>query len=75
MYIPKELQKENCFLDVAIPSNKALFSRFGEVAPVKELYSGDESVPLYESKSDSIEAYQEYAEQLAKEAQESSKSK
>lgn len=75
MYIPKALQNENCFLDVAIPSNKSLFSRFGEVVPVKELYSGEEPIPLYESKSDSIEAYKEYAEQMAKESEESSKSK
>lgn len=72
MFIPKELQKENAFVDVAIPSNKSLFSRFGEVTPANQMYSGDDKVPLYESKSDSIEAYQKYAEMMAKEEQEKS---
>jgi len=67
MYIPEKLKAENKFIDVAIPSNRSLFSRLGEVAVNKELYSGDESVPLFESKSDSIDNYQKYAEAMAKE--------
>lgn len=68
MYIPDKLKAENRFVDVAIPNNRTLFSRLGEVGVNKELYSGDDTVPMFESKSDSIENYQKYAEQMAKEA-------
>lgn len=68
MYIPDKLKAENRFIDVAIPSNRTLFSRLGEVGVNKDLYSGDETVPIFESKSDSIDNYQKYAEAMAKEA-------
>lgn len=68
MYIPDKLKAENRFVDVVIPNNRTLFSRLGEVGVNKELYSGDNIVPMFESKSDSIENYQKYAEQMAKEA-------
>lgn len=66
MYIPESLKKVNKFQDVAIPSNKSFFARLGEVSPDSLKYSGDEVVPEQMRKTDSINDYIEYAEQMAK---------
>lgn len=67
MYIPESLKKENKFVDVAIPTNKMLFSRIGEIQPDQRLYSGDDPVPLNQSKSDLLDDFDKYAEAMAKE--------
>lgn len=67
MYIPNELKKENKFVDVAIPTNKMLFSRIGEIQPDGRLYTGDDVVPLNQTKSDQLDDFDRYAEQMAKE--------
>lgn len=67
MFVPVEMQKVNCFEDVAIPSNKSFFARLGAVAPESLKYSGDDLVPEPMSKSDSFDDFQAYAEMKAKE--------
>lgn len=67
MYIPEALTKENKFVDVAIPTNKMLFSRIGEVQADQRLYSGEDEVPLNLSKSDQLDDFDKYAEAMAKE--------
>lgn len=62
MYIPKALRKENCFVDVAIPSNASLMSRIGLTSVPDSAYSGDDEVPIYQDKIDQIEAFKAYAE-------------
>lgn len=62
MYIPKELRKENAFLDVAIPSNKSYFSKIGLTSVPDSAYSGDDEVPIYQDKIEQIEAFKAYAE-------------
>lgn len=66
MFIPIEMQKENKFVDVAIPSNKSFFARLGNVDPGTLKYSGDEVVPEQMSKVDSLADYELYAEEMAK---------
>lgn len=68
MYIPEKM-KVNKFEDVAIPSNKSFFARLGLVSPDALQYSGDEPVPEQMSKSQSIEDYRQYAEQMSKESE------
>lgn len=65
MYIPEDMKKENKFADVAIPSNKSFFARLGEVSPDSLKYSGDEVIPEQMSKTQSIEDYRQYAEEMA----------
>lgn len=65
MYIPEEMKKVNKFEDVAIPSNKSFFARLGEVKPESLQYSGDDVVPEPMSKTQSIEDYRQYAEEMA----------
>lgn len=66
MYIPEELQKVNKFVDVAIPSPRSYFQRLGEVKPSGESFSGDDVVPEPMRKTDSINDYIDYAEQMAR---------
>lgn len=65
MYIPEKM-KVNKFHDVAIPSNKSFFSRLGNVDPNILKYTGDEVAPEPMSKTDSINDYIEYAEEMAR---------
>lgn len=65
MYIPEKM-KVNKFEDVAIPSNKSFFARLGAVAPETLKYSGDEPIPEPMSKTDEINDYIDYAEQMSK---------
>lgn len=53
MVIPEKL-KLNRFKLTVIPRPRAYFSRFGSVSPVSSRYSGDESLPIIQSKIDSI---------------------
>lgn len=66
MYIPEKM-KVNKFVDVAIPSNKSFFARLGLVSPESLKYSGDDLVPDQMSKTDSINDYIAYAEEMSKE--------
>lgn len=68
MYIPEKM-KVNKFEDVAIPSNKSFFARLGAVAPESLQYSGDEPIPEPMSKTESINDYIDYAEQMSKESE------
>lgn len=70
MFIPEEMKKENKFIDVAIPSNKSFFARLGQVSPDSLKYSGDELVPEQMSKTDSINDYISYAEEMANKSEE-----
>lgn len=65
MYIPEKM-KVNKFVDVAIPSNKSFFSRLGEVKVDPSSYTGDEVAPEMMSKTQSIEDYRQYAEEMSK---------
>lgn len=68
MYIPEKM-KVNRFEDVAIPSNKSFFARLGAVAPESLKYSGDDLVPEQMSKTEQINDYIDYAEQMSKESE------
>ena len=62
MYIPKELRKENCFVDVAIPSNSSLVSRIGLTSVPDSSYSGDDFVEPYQDKIQQIEDFKAYVD-------------
>ena len=62
MYIPKELRKENAFLDVAIPSNKSYFTKIGLTSVPDSAYSGDDFVEPYQDKIQQIEDFKAYVE-------------
>lgn len=66
MFIPEKM-KVNKFEDVAIPSNKSFFARLGQVSPDVLKYSGDEVVPEQMTKSQEIDDFALYAEQMARE--------
>lgn len=66
MYIPDEL-KINKFEACKIPSPKQLFSRFGDNAPMANMYTGDEVAPIGQSKVDQIADYQAYVDAMANE--------
>lgn len=59
------MKKVNKFEDVAIPSNKSFFARLGEVKPESLSYSGDDVVPEPMTKTQSIEDYRQFAEEMA----------
>lgn len=61
MYIPEKL-KLNKFRQVDIPANRDYFARYGMLEVPASKYSGDESMPVNESKIDSIIAGQRFAE-------------
>lgn len=62
MYIPKELQKENKFVDVKLPANKTYFARIGNFTPGAESFSGDQPVIMNQDKIQQIEDYKKFAE-------------
>lgn len=62
MYIPKELQKENKFVDVKLPANKMYFTRLGNFTPSADSFSGDEPVIMNQDKIQQIEDYKKFAE-------------
>lgn len=64
MYIPEKMMV-NKFIDVAIPSTKMLFSRLGEAYQTVDRFSGDEVVPMPQSKIDTINDYMQYAAEEA----------
>lgn len=74
MYIPEDMKKANKFLDVAIPTNKQMFSRLGEVKPLSTQYTGDEVAKMNQDKISQIEDYAQFAEEEASKV-ESQKSK
>lgn len=65
MYIPEEMKKANKFVDVAIPSNQSYFSRLGEVSALSTQFTGDEVAAMNQDKISEIEAYAQYAEEMA----------
>lgn len=67
MFVPKEM-KIHQFVDVAIPSNKDYFGRFGERAPLPDAYTGDDPAIMPLNKIDEISMYQKYANMKADEA-------
>lgn len=67
MFIPEKM-KINRFVAVSIPSPKSFFARVGEVSIPDKDYSGDELVSEPMRKVDSIADYEQYAEQMAREA-------
>lgn len=71
MYIPEEIKKVNKFIDVAIPSNKSYFSRLGEITVPSTQYTGEQVAQMNQDKISEIEAYAEYAEQMAEESKSS----
>ena len=71
MYIPDDM-KVNKFVDVAIPSNRAYFSRLGEVTQPSTQFTGEELAKMNQDKVSQIVDYLEYAE--SKSNDESSKS-
>lgn len=66
MYIPEEL-KVNKAVDVHLPSNEVYFGRFGSASVGENLYTGDEVARMEQNKVDELEAYQRYAQQMARE--------
>lgn len=71
LFIPtKELAEINKFVKVKVPSAREVFSRSHGVTyvPKPGEYTGDEYIPLYQSKTDAIAAAdEEYREFLNKE--------
>lgn len=68
MYIPEEMKKANKFVDVAIPSNKSYFSRFGEITIPSTQFTGDEVAKMNQDKISQIEDFAQYAEAMAEES-------
>lgn len=69
MYCPDEL-KLNKFVFVRIPKPKDIFARFGNSVPQSSQYSGDESIPAFQSKIDNLAQQMEDYEAFARSEQE-----
>lgn len=68
MYCPDEL-KLNKFKHVRIPSNDQYFARYGGVSPEDSgNYTGDEAIPMAQTKIDAIAEGAQLYEQYAREA-------
>lgn len=66
MIIPKSL-KLNRFKQVPIPSNKDYFGRCtAHTIPAKSMYSGDEHIPLAETKVQSLSRTEKLVEEMSK---------
>lgn len=48
--------KHNKLVQVHLPNNSDFFARFGYSSPSEKLYSGDEDLPDYSSKVDTLQA-------------------
>jgi len=73
MYVIPEL-KLNKFKPVAIPKASELFARFGRTGiPASSAYTGDETIPFSERKTDSISRsmadYEQYAREQAEQGE------
>lgn len=68
MYCPEEL-KINKYKHVRIPTNDQYFQRYGGVSPESAgTYTGEESIPMAQTKIDAIAEGAELYEQYAREA-------
>lgn len=56
--------KINQFVQVDIPKNIDYMSRFGNVTPRSEQFSGDQEIPREANKADDLERYAEWAEMM-----------
>lgn len=73
MYFPDEKMKVNAFKAVAIPRPCDYMKRFGASSAPANMYSGDERVPLPQSKVDMLadaEAYDAMMQKVEDERQE-----
>lgn len=66
MYIPKEM-KLNRFKEVSLPSARDFFRTNGEHAMPDNMYTGDELAPVAQNKTESIQDFIDYAEQMERE--------
>ena len=64
----------NRFKDVAIPQNKDYFARLSgaDIKVPDSAFSGDQVAPMPMNKTDELDMYARYGEQLAKEAKQKS---